>query len=27
MFIRDQIMTHTMLSKINQSNRVGKLSD
>lgn len=27
MFVRDQLMTHTMLSKINQSNRVGKLSD
>lgn len=27
MFIRDQFMTHTQLSKINQSNRVGKLSD
>ncbi len=24
MFIRDQIMTHTKLSKVNSSNRVGK---
>lgn len=27
MFIRDQLMTHSTLSKINQSNRIGKLSD
>jgi len=24
MFVRDQLMTHTTLSKVNQSNRVGK---